>query len=135
MYLFTYGSLMYPQVWSQVMNRSHDHERALVRGYARRQLPGEVYPAMITAEPDSVVEGVLYAGMTEAEIARLDGFENEGVDYQRVTVPVETSGAVVNAYTYIYMHPARVAPDAWDPGAFEATGLQHFLDTYVRRRA
>ena len=99
MNLFTYGSLMYPQVWSRVMNGAHSHQRAVVRGCARRQLPGEVYPAMIADEPDSIVEGVLYADVTEAEIARLDKFENEGVDYRRIVVRAEASGAVVDAFT------------------------------------
>ena len=136
MNLFTYGSLMYPEVWSRVMNRLHRQQRAIVRGYSRRRLPDEVYPAMIAAECDSTVEGVLYAEVTEEEIARLDRFENEGVDYERITVRAETTdGAVVDAFTYIYMHPARVSLAAWDPYGFEAGGMQHFLDTYVRRRA
>ena len=125
---------MFPQVWSRVMNRAHAHQRALVRGYSRRQLPGEVYPAMIAVDQGSMVEGVLYANLTDEEIARLDRFENEGVDYERVTVRAETAGGVVEAFTYIYMHPARVSLEPWDPAAFETGGLQRFLDTYVQRQ-
>lgn len=135
MHLFTYGSLMFPQIWSRVANGAHPHQRATVTGYSRHELPGEVHPAMIASDPHSTVEGVLYANLTPDEIARLDRFEDEGVDYRRITVRAETTdGAVVDAYTYVYMHPARVSALAWDPAEFETRGLQHFLDTYVRQR-
>jgi gamma-glutamylcyclotransferase (GGCT)/AIG2-like uncharacterized protein YtfP len=134
MHLFTYGSLMYPQVWSRVMQRLHASRPATLAGYSRRQLPGEVHPAMIPSGPDSTIEGVLYADLTPDELARLDRFEDEGIDYKRISVTVETASGQVDAFTYMYMHPDRVSAAPWDPTDFETAGLQHFLNNYVRQR-
>lgn len=128
MHLFTYGSLMYPQVWSRVMSNTHPSRAATITGYSRRQLPGEVYPALVP-DADSSVNGVLYSGLTQAEFARLDLFE--GKDYQRISVlAVPETGTEVETFVYVYAHPEHVSEFLWDPARFEAEGLQHFLDTY-----
>jgi len=134
MHLFTYGSLMYPEVWSRVMQRSHPSRSAILAGYSRHQLPGETHPAMIPSRPDSRIEGVLYSDLTPEELTRLDRFEDEGVDYKRITVNVETASGPVEAFTYAYMHPARVSASLWDPVQFEQAGLLVFLNPYVRQR-
>jgi len=129
MHLFTYGSLMFPQVWSRVMGGTHTSRRATITGYSRRQLPGEVHPALV-ADPDASVTGVLYSGLTQPELDRLDRFEGE--DYPRISVrAVPETGAEVEAFVYIYAHPEKTSPDLWDPERFEREGLQHFLEHYA----
>jgi gamma-glutamylcyclotransferase (GGCT)/AIG2-like uncharacterized protein YtfP len=129
MNLFTYGSLMYPEVWTRVMGRAHASRRATIAGYSRRRVPGQVYPALVV-DPGSTVTGVLYAGLTEAEIDRLDRFEGE--DYPRVSVQALTEdGAAASTFVYIYAHPERASQDLWDPSWFEREGLQRFLDSYA----
>ena len=130
----TYGSLMYPQVWSRIVDGAHPHRKARVAGFSRRQLPGAVHPAMIPADPNSTVDGILYANLTRDDIARLDRFEDEGIDYKRIAVEAVTDVGLLEAFTYIYMHPDRVSPLSWDPVVFAESGLRTFLDTYVRDR-
>jgi gamma-glutamylcyclotransferase (GGCT)/AIG2-like uncharacterized protein YtfP len=125
---------MYPQVWSRVMQRSHASRPATLAGYSRHQLPGEVHPAMIPNGPDSTIAGILYADLTQDELARLDRFEDEGVDYKRISVTVETASGPVDAFAYVYMHPDRVSAGPWDPAGFANAGMQHFLNNYVRQR-
>lgn len=123
---------MYPQVWSRVMSGAHSSRRATLAGYSRRQLPGEVYPALV-AEPGSSVNGVLYSGLTPAEIERLDRFEGE--EYHRIPVrAMQAGGEEVDTFVYLYAHPEGTSPDLWDPLRFEREGLQHFLETYVKER-
>ncbi len=46
--VFTYGSLMYPEVIYKLMKK-HDyaHEPVLLRGYARRHVKNRAYPGLI----------------------------------------------------------------------------------------
>jgi gamma-glutamylcyclotransferase (GGCT)/AIG2-like uncharacterized protein YtfP len=132
MNLFTYGSLMYPQVWTRVMNRAHPSRPATIQGYARHGLAGEVYPALLES-PGSSVQGVLYSGLAEAELERLDRFEGE--DYRRMSVRVLLDGdGEEETFVYVYTRPEKTSPELWDPVRFETEGMEHFLNTYVKDR-
>ena len=135
MHVFTYGSLMYPEVWTRVVAGSYQSSPATLRGYARHRLPGEVYPAMVEAGPDASIRGVVHLDVSPADIATLDRFEDEGVHYGRIDVELELEGGVpARAVAYVYLHPDRVAPDLWNQAEFERTGLAEFLGSYVRDR-
>ena len=47
MHLFTYGSLMFPQVWSVVVRGDYKKQSARLHGHQRRSIKGETYPAAI----------------------------------------------------------------------------------------
>lgn len=135
MHIFTYGSLMYAPVWQRVVTGTYEARAGLIRGYARWRIRGELYPALLAAAPESAVRGVLYLAVSPPDVEALDQFEGAGIDYRRIEVPVELEdGSVVNAGTYLYLHPARVQAAPWKAENFEAEGLQRFLDTYCRSR-
>ena len=134
--VFTYGSLMYRPVWERVVSGDYPAEAAAIRGFERRRVAGEVYPALVRAGEGSVVNGVLYRGVSLADVRALDRFEAEGEAYSRIHVPVELgSGERVEGWTYLYLVEGSVEEDAWEPGRFEAEHLGYFLDTYCRDRA
>jgi gamma-glutamylcyclotransferase (GGCT)/AIG2-like uncharacterized protein YtfP len=123
---------MYPVVWDRVMRRTHPSQAATVRGYCRRRIENEVYPAMVPGGVEDEVAGVLYSDLSTTELATLDQFEHEGVDYRRIEVPaLLADGGMLTAFSYIYAHPDRLE-GAWDHAQFEREGLQRFLDTYFR---
>jgi gamma-glutamylcyclotransferase (GGCT)/AIG2-like uncharacterized protein YtfP len=126
--VFAYGSLMYASVWTRVVAGDYAQADALLRGYARRRIRGEVYPALL-AEPGGSVAGVAYLGVAPADLVALDQFEGE--PYRRIEVPVELGdGRVVSACTYLYLRPDRVEAHPWDPERFERAELAYFLATY-----
>jgi gamma-glutamylcyclotransferase (GGCT)/AIG2-like uncharacterized protein YtfP len=136
MHVFTYGSLMYPAVWERVVSGEYRGEGGALRGYARRRIDGEIYPALVRAAPGDVVEGVLYPDVSAADLAALDHFEGEGEAYRRIEVRVaRADGEVVPAWTYLYLDSGRVEDTPWDPARFEAEDLARFLDGYCRERA
>ena len=136
MRVFTYGSLMYRQVWDRVVSGAHEAENGTIRGYARRRILSEVYPALLRGPSESTVRGVLYLDVSASDLAALDRFEGEGDAYLRIQVPVELDdGKLLNAWTYLYLHPERVEGSLWDAERFEAEDLHHFLNTYCRDRA
>ena len=75
--LFTYGSLMFPEVLAIVLGRNFNNEDmidAILQGYRRVAIPDRTYPTGIES-PDSHINGKLIAGITEADLQRLDAYE------------------------------------------------------------
>lgn len=122
--LFTYGSLMYPQVWQRVVRGMYRSVAAVVAGHARYGIIGETYPAMVE-QADAVVSGVVYLDVDENDVARLDVFE--GNAYQRTEVAATlSSGDILTVDAYIYLDKSRLSDALWTPETFQ---LQRFLET------
>lgn len=119
MHVFTYGSLMFPAVWQRVVRGSHRSLLAVLDGYARHAVRGELYPGIVH-RPDASVEGMLYLDVSEADIAVLDAFE--GGEYRRERVTVRTAAGTstekMAADTYLFLADHRLADQAWEPQHF-----------------
>jgi gamma-glutamylcyclotransferase (GGCT)/AIG2-like uncharacterized protein YtfP len=121
MHIFTYGSLMFPEIWQRVAcaASSGDYRSApaTAHGYARYALVDDTYPGMI-ASADATVEGVLYFDVDERDIAALDVFE--GSEYIREQIKlVINSGESVIACTYIFTARHRLSSLPWEPQGFQ----------------
>ena len=124
-HVFTYGSLMFPQVWERVVRGRYRSVRATLDGFARYAILGETYPGMVP-ETGAQVEGVLYFDVDKDDLAALDAFE--GVEYRRDKVSINSeSGVIVDAYTYIYLLPGRLAGAPWNPQEFQ---MDRFIGSY-----
>jgi len=87
MNIFTYGTLMIPDVMYAVTTRKFRFKNAILRGYARFTVKGESYPGIIPVT-GAVTEGIVYFDVDALSLDRLDAFE--GDLYQRTPVRVET---------------------------------------------
>lgn len=146
--VFTYGSLMFDEVWSRIVSGRYTSVPATLAGYSRFAVTGEQYPGVIpgadpSADPGTVsdtaidastvppmVEGVLYYGVNEADVERLDIFEGEF--YNRCTEQVTVAGGMISAQVYV-IKPAYqylLAPEAWDVERFKQQGLVEFIERY-----
>ena len=126
MNLFTYGSLMFDEVWQRVVRGHYRSSIETLRGYARHQVRDEDYPAVIRA-PDAPapLQGRLWRAVDAADPARLDAFEGE--DYERISVTTESG---VQAGLYLYRRSERILEKDWDPQHFEREGMARFLARY-----
>lgn len=99
--LFAYGSLCREEVVRRLLGRVPKKVGAKLRGYARRELLAFPYP-FVVEERGSKVEGVLYLGVSENELEKLDWYEDveEGL-YARKAVLVESEEELVSAYVYV----------------------------------
>lgn len=128
-HVFTYGSLMFPEVWQRVVRGDYRSARGHLDGHARFGIAGETYPGMIPAARSSV-EGVLYFDVSPADMAALDAFE--GTEYRRDVVRVTLqSGELVEAGTYIYLLPQKLSGSPWLPEAFQ---MARFIGSYCREK-
>ncbi len=115
MHLFTYGSLMDPDVWLRAAGRPFPWEHAALRNYEARALRGVNFPGLIEA-PGSMATGILYRDIDAPTFARLDEYEDDF--YQRIAVNVETaSGITLIAQVYLMApeHRSGVFPGIWTP--------------------
>ena len=127
--VFTYGSLMFSEVWTRVVEGDYRSRCARLDGHARFEVRDQTYPGMV-ARQNSQVEGVLYLDVNDADLARLDHFESD--DYVRATLEVACDDGIVRASeTYLYRSTDRLLKTVWQPDAF---AMQAFLDTYCREK-
>lgn len=129
MHLFTYGSLMFPQVWTTVVRGNYQKQPARLHGHQRRSIKGETYPAAVAASAADFIDGQLYMNISSEDMRRLDNFE--GDDYEKIEAPVTLSGSsVVMAAVYLYRHLERLEAQEWDVQWFKREGVKIFLAQY-----
>ncbi|HYD96784.1 MAG TPA: gamma-glutamylcyclotransferase family protein [Noviherbaspirillum sp.] len=128
-HVFTYGSLMFPEIWTRVVRGHYRAMPARLDGHARFEIVGETYPGMVERR-GSVVEGVLYLDVAPADIDALDAFE--GAEYRRAAVQVRLeSGETVEAGSYLYLLPQKLSESPWRPEAFQ---MARFIGSYCRQK-
>ena len=113
--LFTYGTLMFPAVWERVAQEECPARRAVLHGHEARRLEGFDFPGLVKCEGAST-PGLLYGGVSDDAMRRLDEYEDEC--YVRVPVTVELEdGSRTAAQVYLvqpaYLH--LVLPERWQP--------------------
>ncbi len=127
MNIFTYGSLMFPDVWRRVTGLMEPGGAATLADHAARRIRGQSYPALVQ-EPGTVVDGVIYRGVTPEAVAALDAFE--GSFYRRIAVDVHTAdGPTEPAWVYLASEAGDpdILPEAWEAGRFARESLTDFL--------
>src|SRR5690606_9178061 len=105
--IFTYGSLMFPEVWEKVASGRYRTAPATADGYARHPVIGATYPGMVPAAGQAV-RGMLYFDVTPADVAALDAFEGGDYRIESITVRLD-SGVEATAGAYIFLDPRRLA--------------------------
>lgn len=124
--LFTYGTLLFPDIMQAITGRALPSEQATLHGYQRYRVRGRVYPGL-TVEQLEVVEGRLYRGVDLALWERLDAFE--GDLYERIVVPVAVSRGLVAAHVYVMKasHQSELSDEVWDADAFQSIHKRSYL--------
>jgi gamma-glutamylcyclotransferase (GGCT)/AIG2-like uncharacterized protein YtfP len=128
MNLFAYGTLTFPQVWERVARRPATSHIATLAGYAVYTARGDVYPVMVRASENDIVQGIAYVDLDTTTIARLDEYESEL--YDRVTVEaILESGAPLCCEAYVLRGERRHAAStaSWDRSRFEHEELARYL--------
>ncbi len=129
-HIFTYGSLMFEQVWNEVVQGDYQSYPGTVSGFVRRSIQHEHYPAMLPGPVNETVEGVLYLDIDSEDLTRLDQFEGSIYDRQDVQVMTENNIYAAQAYVIKDSYRNLVSDREWDPDKFEDEGIHQFLGGY-----
>lgn len=129
MNLFTYGTLMAPDIMEEVSGIVLESVEATLPGYQRFQVRDEQYPGIVVAD-DQKVTGILYLNVSADAMKRLDLFE--GDMYRRESVTCDLGGETLPAMTYVVKeeHAHRLTSNAWDFDTFLKDGKQLFENMY-----
>ena len=128
--LFAYGTLMCEDIMQEVSGLHLFHVVGILKGYSRRRVKGEYYPALVPDE-EGRVEGVVYRNVSHSAWDRLDRFEGEM--YTRESVKIElTNGVTLPAGTYVVRPEFLDYLDQcdWDFGDFLRNGKARFQNHY-----
>jgi gamma-glutamylcyclotransferase (GGCT)/AIG2-like uncharacterized protein YtfP len=131
MNIFTYGSLMFTEVSSKVMNGSYKTVEARLYGYTRKRVKDETYPAAFPAAAAEHVDGKIYIEVDAEDVAALDRFEGEY--YRREPAEcVLPHGDKIFAYVYVFREEYMnlIGGEDWDPEWFSRIGMNSFLSGY-----
>lgn len=134
MHLFTYGTLMFPEVWRIVVCKNFETTPANLPGHEIYRVRNALYPGIIkcdsppsspTSDPGPLtsVPGLLYHNLDPASLARLDAFE--GPEYIRQTITVTCNdGRELEAGAYIVPPERRelLTDEIWTAEDFAARG-------------
>ena len=130
--IFTYGSLMFHQVWSRVVAGSYERCEALLQGYDRKAVRGEAYPVLIPSSLLSQVQGIVYCDVSSSDLARLDHFEGEYYFRKTEQIITEEKKAVTaEVYVLKEEYYSIISHKAWDPVHFSMTGIHFFLHRFM----
>jgi gamma-glutamylcyclotransferase (GGCT)/AIG2-like uncharacterized protein YtfP len=132
MHVFTYGTLMFPEVWKTVVGRMFTAVEGNAAGFAIFRVQDAVFPGIIAAQAASV-RGVVYLDVDPAAVARLDKFEDDF--YVRQPVRVDCAdGRQRDAEAYVVPAANRhvLTDEPWERGTFVASGgLAHFISRFA----
>jgi gamma-glutamylcyclotransferase (GGCT)/AIG2-like uncharacterized protein YtfP len=128
--LFAYGTLMCEDIMEEVSGCRLAGVPGTLKGYGRRSVRGEHYPALVPHE-EGRVEGVVYRNVPDSAWERLDRFEGEM--YVRQLVQIELNdGSTAQAATYVVQPEFLdlLDPTDWDFGEFLRNGKASFQRHY-----
>lgn len=122
--LFAYGSLQIREVMRIVSGGEFFGVSARLEGYSRYCLKSLPYPGLCR-EAGAITEGVLYLGIDDKALERLDAFED--AFYQRVQVCVtQVTGERILAETYV------IPPEGYGLLVKQAWSLERFRRESLR---
>jgi gamma-glutamylcyclotransferase (GGCT)/AIG2-like uncharacterized protein YtfP len=133
MHIFTYGTLMFPEVWRAVAGLDFPSVAGAVSGFAAYRVRDAVFPGIVATDDREAVRGVLYFDVSETAVARLDRFEDNFYVRQTLTIACD-DGIQRQADAYVVPIDRRdvLTDESWTRESFVASGgLEEFLARFA----
>jgi gamma-glutamylcyclotransferase (GGCT)/AIG2-like uncharacterized protein YtfP len=127
-HLFTYGSLMFEDVWNRLVRGHYLSQHATLNGFARRSVKEDEYPVIFQANEQ--VEGVVYYDISAEDMVILDAFEGEYYARQEVELWVKNEPIRACVYVLKEEHFDIIDPKPWSEALFATEGIKRFLAHY-----
>lgn len=133
MHVFTYGSLMFPEVWNVVVGKQFATVSGTAFGYAIYRVRDAVFPGITPAATGNGVNGVVYLDVDEDSLARLDRFEDDF--YRRESLAIDCRDGhcrMADAYVVPAENLAVLTAEPWHADHFVSSGgLANFLSRFA----
>lgn len=127
MNLFTYGTLMFPEVWQRIDVGEFPSKPATLPGFAIYRVRDAVFPGIVRAEPGDKVTGLVYFDLDEDALFELDAYESDL--YERIPVIAAAEHGPIECTAYVIPDSRKQAltNEVWDADWFR----QHQLEKYL----
>lgn len=133
MNVFTYGTLMFPEVWLTVVGRSFNSIEGTAAGFEVFRVRDAVFPGIIAGAGECSVPGVVYLGVDSESMERLDRFEDNF--YERRAISVDCSDGqrrMAEAYIVPPANRSLLTNERWGRESFLASGgLEQFISRFA----
>jgi gamma-glutamylcyclotransferase (GGCT)/AIG2-like uncharacterized protein YtfP len=103
MNLFTYGTLISPDVFRRVTHRTAPSTDAYLKGYRVFRIAGSTYPTAQATGSKQVLSGKLYTKLSADTVKRLDRYEGHLYHRQRVKVTMTRQGKLGFIIAELYL--------------------------------
>ncbi|MCG8451284.1 MAG: gamma-glutamylcyclotransferase [Pirellulales bacterium] len=126
--LFTYGTLMFPEVWKRIHIGEFPAVPATLRGFAIYRVRDAVFPGIVRADDTKQVTGRVYLNLDEDTLFELDAYESDLYERINVTATLE-DGTELACYAFVVpdSHRQALTDEPWDATQFEQQELQKYL--------
>lgn len=123
---------MFDQVWARVVAGNYQKTAAVLKGYDRKRVRGGSYPVVYPSSIHSQVPGIVYFGVSSADLEKLDLFEGEYYVKKNELVATR-EGKTVSAAVYVLKEEyyPMISFEEWDAAHFEKVDMQRFIDRYI----
>ena len=125
--LFTYGTLIIPEVMQLVAGTVFESQTATLTNYQRFLVKNQVFPA-ITKATGNKVSGKVYLDVDSDSLSVIDIFES--IIYNRLKLDVLTdTGSTLEAYAYVIKDDKKnlLSDQPWNELEFRNYHLQKYL--------
>ncbi len=129
MHVFTYGTLMFPEVWRTVVGKDFEAVEGTAAGFEVYRVRDAVFPGMVAEENGKAARGVVYLNVDLESVERLDRFEDDF--YERLSIEIDCSDGqrrMTDAYIVPEKNRGVLAAELWRGESFLASGgLEQFI--------
>jgi len=133
--VFSYGTLMFPEVLEALTEKHFEFEELSLAGYERRLVRGEIYPA-VREEARSRISGRLWFDIDDLSLEILDFFEDVLYEHRNVELASERRGLSKARLYVVPKHlEARLSDALWYESEFREKHLVHYLPRCRNYRA
>jgi gamma-glutamylcyclotransferase (GGCT)/AIG2-like uncharacterized protein YtfP len=133
MHVFTYGTLMFPEVWQAVVGRSFETVEGTAAGFEVFRVRDAVFPGITVGSGACSVPGIVYLDVDQESAERLDRFEDDF--YERRAIAVDCRDGerrMADAYIVAPANQHVLTSEPWGREAFLASGgLEQFISRFA----
>lgn len=129
MNLFTYGTLIFADIWQCVVGHAAESTPAELSGYRVLGVVDDLFPVMIPGTTDDRASGVIYFDLTDQDLQRLDDYEAHLYERKEV-YPVTEDGGSVACQTYLLREEyySAATEEAWTPAWFAEHAKRQYME-------
>jgi gamma-glutamylcyclotransferase (GGCT)/AIG2-like uncharacterized protein YtfP len=133
MHLFTYGTLMFPEIWQRVVAREVLRRPAVLKGYVAYRVVGDSFPVLVPGSATVETPGAVYFDLDDQAFERLDAHESDLYERRETDVTLD-NGEQVSCQVYILAERNRrfASSKRWTAEWFREEAMNGYIARHWR---